>query len=135
MNVPLSILAAHFAGDFLLQSNWMAQHKSKHWDVLAIHVALYSLCFVPWGLEFSAITFAAHFLTDAVTSRLTARLWFFQMEPGIWAQADYTVPKHGRTLVNPWTPLAGKRHWFFVAIGADQLLHFTQLAMTLNFLR
>jgi hypothetical protein len=125
------LLTAHFVGDFLLQSDWTAGNKSRRWDALALHGALYSACFLPWGIAFAVATFALHFAQDAVTSRVTSKLWFFRMEPGIWSQAEYTVPKHGRELVNPWTPIVGpRRHWFFVAIGADQLLHFWLLYAT-----
>ena len=134
MTITLGLLLMHFIGDFALQSDWMATYKSKRLDALALHCGIYALCFVPWGLPFVAITFVAHAVTDAVTSRATAALWFFRREDGIWTQAEYAVPTHGRTLVNPWTPVEGKRHWFFVVIGADQLLHFAQLALTVSVL-
>ena len=103
MTVPMSLLVAHFLGDFILQSDWMASNKSKRWDALALHVALYAVCFLWWGWLFAVITFALHFAQDAVTSRINSRLY-----------------------------AAGQRHWFFVGIGADQLLHFALLAWTLQ---
>ena len=120
-------MTVHFVADFLLQTDWMATNKSKRWDALALHCAVYSVCFLPFGLTFAAALFGLHFMTDAVTSRITSRLWFFKCEDGIWEQASYTVPKHGRTLVNPFTPSIGNRHWFFVVIGFDQWLHLVQL--------
>jgi nitrate/nitrite transporter NarK len=126
----LSLLAVHFVADFVLQSDWMASNKSKRWDALTLHTSIYALCFLWWGLPFIWITFVAHTAQDWLTSRINSRFWFFEMQPGIWAQAEYAVPKHGRTIVNPWTPIEGKRHWFFVGIGADQLLHFVQLVLT-----
>lgn len=131
--LPLALLVAHFLGDFILQTDWMAINKSKRWDALSAHAFVYSMCFLPWGITFALATFASHYATDAVTSRITSKLWFFRMEPGIWEQADYAVPKHGRTLVNPWTPRGGNRHWFFVVIGLDQLIHATTLALTLAY--
>lgn len=139
MSIVYVLLVAHFVGDFLCQSDWMAVNKSKRWDALGVHVWVYGmvvgLCVIPWWTPhrfgtFVLVNMAAHFVTDAITSRITSRLWFFAMEPGIWAQAEYTVPRHGRTLVNPWTPIADNRHWFFVAIGADQLIHFVTLVAT-----
>lgn len=40
-------LLAHLFGDYLLQSDWMAQNKTKaHWPAF-VHALLYTLCFVP----------------------------------------------------------------------------------------
>lgn len=141
------LLVAHFVADFLAQSDWMAVNKSKRWDALALHVGAYigAAGFIvaifqppsPWPYTTAKmfgvwllVNALAHFVQDAVTSRITSRLWFFRREDGIWAQAEYAYPKHGRTLVNPWTPIDGTRHWFFVAIGADQLLHYGTLFVT-----
>ncbi len=141
LTTPLTLIVLHFIGDFLLQSDWMATNKSKRWDALAWHVCAYCVPFSVWLIatlgvrsvamtNFIFVTFALHFVTDAITSRITSRLWFFQMQGGIWIQAPYTAPKHNRELVNPWTPTVGNRHWFFVVIGADQVLHYAALMLT-----
>lgn len=114
MGVILGLLTTHFVADFVLQSDWMAQNKSKRWDALALHVAVYTLAFLPVtfyalgntpaGAQFLAATFALHFATDAITSRINSRLW------------------------------AQKRvHAFFVGIGADQLSHAYALLLTMAF--
>jgi hypothetical protein len=114
--IPISLLVLHFIGDFLLQSNWMALNKSKSWRALLAHCAVYSACFLPFGLAFAGITFLGHVLTDAVTSRITSKLWFFEQAAGG---------------VNEWHYIpGGKRHWFFVTIGADQLIHYAALTAT-----
>jgi len=114
----LWLLSIHFVGDFLCQSNWMATNKSKSWLALTAHVSAYTAAFglllirrpdSPSLLQFLALTFALHFLTDAITSRITARLWFIQTWPNINPSSIHFD--------------ARKRHWFFVAIGADQLIH------------
>lgn len=146
MTTLLTLLTLHFIGDFLLQSDWMATNKSKRWDALALHVTCYVtplfFALAVWsrfahgqvGLRpivwLVGVTWVAHFVTDAITSRATSALWFFKQEFGIWTQAEYAVPKHSRSLVNPWMPIGGKRHWFFVVIGFDQLLHIWQLGLT-----
>lgn len=98
MTTLLALLTVHFVADFMLQSDWMAINKSKRWDVLALHCGIYSLGFLWWGWRFALLTFVLHFVTDACTSRLTSFLY----------------PR--------------SRHWFFVAIGFDQLLHAYALA-------
>ena len=117
--IPISLLVTHFVGDFILQSDWMALNKSKSWKALLAHCAVYSACFLPFGLAFAGITFLGYVLTDAITSRLMSKLWFFeQAAPG----------------VNEWYYQGGSRHWFFVTIGADQLIHALALAATYNLL-
>lgn len=92
------LLLAHFVGDFLLQSDWMAQNKEKNRKAMGVHVGLYSLCLVPFGLSYAITNAAAHWLTDSVSARLTSFFW----------KRD-------------------QRHWFFVVIGADQLAHYAAL--------
>lgn len=107
--LALAILLAHFVGDFLFQSDRVATGKSKSWLVLTEHVVCYAVAFLPFTwtyrietwIQWFALNMAAHFLTDAVTSRWTSRLY-----------------------------LAGKRHWFFVVIGLDQLIHAATLLTT-----
>lgn len=126
ISIPLSLLALHFLGDFILQSDWMALNKSKAWDVLFIHCAVYSACFFAWGPHFMALTFVLHFAVDFCTSRLTSKLWFMEI-----AQIDWPGETR-RMLYQPKTP--NPRHWFFVMIGLDQLIHYTMLILTLRIL-
>lgn len=105
----LYLLLTHWVADFLCQSDWMATNKSKDSGALIAHTFVYSIVFMfsllfmlklslGFILQFGMITFAAHTATDYVTSRINAQLW-----------ADKKV------------------HWFFVSIGFDQFLHFTQI--------
>lgn len=123
--IPLSLLIVHFIADFLLQSDWMALNKSKNREALAAHCFVYALCFVPlWGLTFAFYTFVFHYWTDRYTSKCTSKLWFIDLYPG-----DGLAPGELLATVN-----MTKRHWFFVAIGFDQLIHFTTLALTYRFI-
>ncbi len=106
LTLPVTLLALHFVGDFLLQTHWMASRKSKDWDALFLHVLVYATCLLPFGVVFAVVNFGLHFATDAVTSRITARLW---------AQERW--------------------HDFFVVVGADQLIHFVTLAAVLQYVR
>ena len=147
MTIPLSLLIAHFIGDFLLQSDWMALNKSKNWGALAAHSYVYAMSMllapiVGWdasgnfALAFIAITFVTHFITDAVTSRITSKLWFIELyNPG-----DCPKEFEPHTHIGPYTfyndalVKSAYRHWFFVVIGLDQLIHFGTLAWTLRLL-
>lgn len=99
----IAVLGLHFVGDFIAQSDWMAQNKSKKFWPLWIHVSVYSLFLLPFGLKYAGMNLLLHMVTDAVSSRVTSKLW-----------------------------AAGQRHWFFVVIGLDQLVHQVCLILTLQ---
>lgn len=117
----LLILLAHFICDFVFQTDWQAQNKSKNNKALLSHVTTYSLImffiliiytlfgwipFNPFAVcSFITITFVCHFITDYFTSRINTRLREQK-----------------------------KVHYFFVSIGADQMYHYIQLFITFQFL-
>lgn len=110
VDTVLNILIAHFISDFVWQSDRMAVGKSKSFKILSEHVAAYTLGFSPFAfmllewqkaLLFLSVNAILHFITDAITSRATSCLW--QRE---------------------------QRHWFFVTIGLDQLIHYFCLLLT-----
>ena len=124
MTIPLSYLVVHFIGDFILQNDWMAINKSRSWKALLVHTSLYSVCFFMAGWRFVLITFFLHTIVDAITSRILTRLWFVRLDEDIWSEPPRWVLHYD----------AITRHWFFVVIGLDQLIHFACLAWTLRIL-
>lgn len=121
------ILTAHWLGDFVLQSHWMASNKSKNNEALSAHIVVYTLTLLALGgaaikgavnasailiIAFVAVNGALHFITDYFTSRWTSRLF-------------------GRWLSN--TQDTAAIHNFFVVIGFDQLIHHVTLAATMWF--
>lgn len=128
MSIPLSIIVLHFIGDWVLQSNWMALNKGKDAIALAAHVVvvgttlLIGMLLLGYELElayaFMAYNMLAHFVTDMMTPNITSYFWFVRViepvnGPGSKFYGAYDMPK---------------RHWFFVAIGADQLIHYATYA-------
>jgi uncharacterized membrane protein YciS (DUF1049 family) len=125
MLISFIIIFIHWIADFVLQTDWQAQNKSKNNFALLSHTSNYSMvwllpmCFVfgimkqgattewiVWStLYFSMITFVVHTITDYFTSRLNSKLW-----------------------------AAGKVHYFFVSVGFDQVLHYGQLFLTYHYL-
>ena len=118
--ILLWLLTAHFIGDFVLQSHWMALNKSKANWPLFVHVCTYTATIAAAMLliqyvrgygdlelfgSLVGLNFVAHFITDWVTSRINARLW-----------KEKEV------------------HWFFVGVGFDQLIHTWTLGITASFL-
>jgi hypothetical protein len=125
MLVAFIITIIHWFADFVLQTDWQAQNKSKSNFALLSHTSNYSLVWllpmclvfgkmkegattewIVWTtLYFSIITFFAHTITDYFTSRLNSRLW-----------------------------KANQVHYFFVGVGFDQVLHYGQLFLTYHYL-
>jgi len=109
--VIVVVLWAHFIGDFILQSDYHAINKSKSNLALFEHVLYYSLplllagFIIPVSIIWVVANAVLHAAVDYVTSRMTSQLW-----------------------------KDGKRHWFFVTIGADQSLHFTCLFVSYFYL-
>lgn len=96
-----TILIAHFAGDFILQTDKMALNKSKSNKWLLYHIAVYNCALLMFGPVYAVTNSAIHFCVDYITSRCTSYLW----------KRD-------------------ERHWFFVVIGLDQLIHTVCLLLT-----
>jgi len=46
VNVALGILLAHLIGDYILQSDWMANEKTKRWWPAWAHALTYGLPFL-----------------------------------------------------------------------------------------
>lgn len=105
------LMFAHWVGDFVLQSGWMALNKGRCWKALLAHVCVYAVVLgafaafltASWtGLAcFVGANFVLHLLVDSVTARMTMRFWQFE----------------------------NKRR-FFLTLGFDQFLHFLCLAAT-----
>lgn len=121
----LAILTLHWWADFVCQTDKQAKGKSKNWGDLLAHTGTYSLVFlfgmpiifaifldikytstlVYCSIIYAFVTFICHTITDYFTSRLNSRLYS-----------------------------EGKIHQFFVSVGFDQLLHFTQLLILFQFM-
>lgn len=100
--IALYLIAAHMAGDYLLQTSQMAALKLTNWRVRARHVTVYTGCCMlaamaggVWGwrlVAFAVSVYIAHFITDS----------------------------HRWRTDNPWPPMP---------ILHDQSLHAVQLAV------
>ncbi len=113
-----TILVIHWIADFVFQTDWQAQNKSKNNIALLTHTINYSVCWaIPiifllpgdWttrdyliaSVQFTLVTFICHTITDYFTSRLNTYLYNKK-----------------------------QIHYFFVSIGFDQILHYVQLFLT-----
>jgi hypothetical protein len=99
------IIWLHFTADFILQSEFMAKGKSKSNKILLYHVSIYSIPFILIGPLYAAVNGALHFVVDYITARMTTKYW---------EQKRISL--------------------FFNVIGFDQVLHFTILMVTYNYM-
>lgn len=107
--ILIYLLFLHFIADFVCQTSWMAQNKSKNFLALFSHVLTYGLVLflgtIYFGIDkaflFSLVNFGLHLLVDFFTSKATSYLW-----------------------------KKGDVHNFFVVIGLDQLIHQACLILT-----
>ena len=108
------IIFSHWVADFIAQSDWMARNKSKSWAALLVHILCYTMSLylmmrlavaIKPALFYALVNGGVHFVIDAITSRITAKLY---------AKGDV--------------------HNFFVVIGLDQALHMSTLVATMPLL-
>lgn len=104
-------IVAHFVGDYILQSHWMANEKTKQSLAAAAHAITYTLPFalITHSLAALAVICGTHFLIDRF--RLASYVVWFKNGP--W---------------HPWTPTgypADTPAWLSVwlLIIADNTLH------------
>lgn len=141
----LWVLALHFVADFPAQSHWMASNKATNLKALHTHVLLYAIivtCGVallyiaypaqnPVFKNASALdwlgcsaamfawTYMTHFATDAVTSRISGKLFAGALRARDAEEKD---------------SFGAHMHDFFVVIGFDQFIHAVTLYWTLKLL-
>ena len=102
----LALIWLHWLADFVLQNDKMAINKSKSFYWLTVHCLIYGCLFNFFGWRFALVNTVAHFVVDGISSRCTTWLW-----------------------------LKGERHWFFVTVGLDQVIHVSILLLTARHFR
>ena len=113
--VILAVLILHWIGDFLFQTDWMATKKSSSLSALTVHVVTYhvilglgAIALFGWGLAtalFVGVNFIVHFVTDALTSKISSRFY-----------------------------ASGNMRGFFVTVGFDQMCHHAALILTFEWI-
>lgn len=108
------LLLLHFVADFIFQHRWMANNKSHNQLALLSHILVYGTVLttglyfvmpesVPLSvfIMFIAFNLVAHYITDAITSKITS--FFFKKQ---------------------------QIYLFFVTVGFDQLIHSCTLILS-----
>ncbi len=112
--IVLGILFIHWFADFVCQTDKEAKNKSTSWKALLSHTIFYSFIWL------AAITFYG-----AITNSSIIILLFVPITFVIHTATDYYTSRVNKVL---WDNK--EVHNFFVSIGFDQFLHFTQLLLT-----
>ena len=119
-------ILAHLVGDYILQSHWMAQEKTKQSFASAVHAVTYTLPFLFLTKSAPALAFivGTHFLIDRF--RLARYV--------VWAKNGYFFTDGGSVSatgyhddVPPWLSV-----WLLII--ADNILHLICNAAALAFL-
>lgn len=115
----LGIVLAHLAGDYLLQSHWMATEKTSRWWPAAAHAATYGLPYL--AVTRSPAALAVIVVTHAVIDR-------YRLARHVcWAKNLAAPARHRR----PWAECSGTGYppetpaWLAVwlPIVADNTIH------------
>jgi hypothetical protein len=113
----IAALALHFLADFVLQPREMGRRKSEDLKWLTGHLAIQFVCFLPFGPAFAGVNAVVHGLIDWHIWRIYK--WSVGRRYGYVVAAEYPY----------WND-----HYFYLTIGADQLLHAITLVALVGYL-
>lgn len=113
--VVISFLAAHFIGDWLLQSRAWATAKSSDLKVLAKHVAVITLV-----LAIPVVLFAR----DRIPLLLVNALLHAFIDWNVWSGYGASVPRDQLATFEYW-----KDKRFYDTIACDQFMHLYLIAI------
>lgn len=102
------LLAAHLIGDFPLQHDWIAQHKTERYDALAAHIFVHFLITGLFVAVFAGLTGSAG---DIVI---------------LWVVGTHTIIDHRRWFEPKESWGDNAQMWVWLN---DQILHITALAL------
>lgn len=112
--IILCLLFTHWIGDFVTQSHWMSINKSKDWNALISHIAVYTGA---WMITVGLLGSVLHLELRIV--------WFIPITMLIHGAVDYYTSR-----VHSQMYKEEKYHEFFTSIGFDQLVHHVQIFLT-----
>lgn len=116
-------LILHLIGDYITQSDWMANNKTKQWIPAIIHALVYSIPFLLIGSLYAFVVIA---VTHAFIDRhrlikyiLRAKEWRWNTEWGYITEGENAKPAF---------------MWIWLMIAADNTLHLTINYLALKYL-
>jgi Protein of unknown function (DUF3307) len=123
-------LLLHLWGDYILQSDWMAQNKTRSWFPAFVHALLYSVIFTLLRPSLTAwlVIFSTHLVIDRYRLArfvVMAKNWF--LSPLIARIEDYNTPTGYPESSPAWLAV-------WLTIIADNVLHLTINSLALQYL-
>lgn len=122
MNDTLTLaLIGHLVGDYLLQNDWMALNKKRHFWPCFIHALLWTLAvcsFAGWWQWLPAsILFATHFWQDHTD---VVRRWMCLIGQHHFMRSDDFDLTDSRVIpgLGPWSIIVVDNVWHIVTISA-----------------
>lgn len=101
---------AHWIGDFVLQTSWMGNNKSKQWMPLLSHIAVYTFTLwaftyymhtsYSWWVWFVTFNGIAHLLIDAYTSQLSSECYKKDNIKGFFTTIGFDQFLHSACLIS-----------------------------------
>lgn len=127
--LTIYLLLLHFIGDFVLQTDEMAQGKSKCLRPLLEHVGMYGLM-IMGGLTAMVMSVWPLLSADNFMALIKSALVYSLVNTVIHGAIDFVTSR-----VSAFFWREKRMHDFFVVIGFDQLLHAATLIGTIGLLK
>lgn len=139
-------LVAHAVGDYVLQSDWMAQQKTKNILPATVHALVYSLVFAAWfrpSWKAWAIICVTHFFIDRYRlARFVVYAKNFLAPPRTFGPIDMFGGSEDATWWYPWSECSSTGYhkdrpaWLAVwlLIIGDNVMHVVINGLALRYL-
>jgi membrane-bound metal-dependent hydrolase YbcI (DUF457 family) len=124
ISAVLFILFTHWVADFVFQNDTMAVNKSKSLYWLSMHVLTYMAVTVGMIVVAVLLVTGFHFDSDAIPFYAKIVAWVVINGALHWL-TDYFTSR-----ATTWLWINNQRHYFFVMIGLDQIIHYACLLIT-----
>lgn len=118
MNLFAWMFTGHLAGDFLLQTRWMAERKQYEWPPLIVHAAVYTvvvtlLARLAGGLSAAGVAFL--FVTHLLLDRRRFVNWWAERV----AESGSAAPGND---IQEWLRIMLDQAWHVVALALATLM-------------
>lgn len=145
LNLMFNLVISHFIGDFIFQSQYIAERKLKNFLVCVLHVLLYIIPFyflVSANLKFLLIVAATHLVIDFLrVAELLSWLKNILINPNIWLDTFWRSNQDESKRYNFYNCKFGypkdvpEHIAFWLMITVDQILHVASNAIIYNYFK